>query len=209
METVFDLKSRFARLKNGGQAFLNKTPIVRMHRSKKPFKSRFYSRTEAEDLTHLRRANQLSGNKVVREAADAGHPLGFPKQSLALLECCLCFRALLLARLLGVPARYRVGYIYTGGSYQNVQASSGVYGFVRDHEGEKVLVLLNFGDQDVPLSLPELEMATPLLSSHGEAGRQTLRGNEAQLWRRPRREIHGRLERVDDRGARQRGRPAE
>ena len=71
----------------------------------------------------------------------------------------------------------------TGGSYQNVQAGSGIYGFVREHEGERVLVLLNFGDQDVPLSLPELETATPLLSSHGEAGRQTLRGNEAQLWR--------------------------
>ncbi|WP_407541265.1 alpha-amylase family glycosyl hydrolase [Deinococcus radiomollis] len=71
----------------------------------------------------------------------------------------------------------------TGGSYQNVQASSGVFGYMREHEGEKVLVLLNFGSGDAPLGLPELEGATLLLSSHSEASGSVLRGNEAQLWR--------------------------
>ncbi len=71
----------------------------------------------------------------------------------------------------------------TGGSYQNLQAGSGVFGYLREHEGERILVLLNFGAEDVPLNLPELEGAEALLSSHGEAGRETLRGNEAQLWR--------------------------
>lgn len=71
----------------------------------------------------------------------------------------------------------------TGGSYQNVQAGSGVFGYVREHQGEQVLVLLNFGSGDAPLGLPELEGATLLLSSHGEASRSVLRGNEAQLWR--------------------------
>ncbi|MGY2893397.1 alpha-amylase family glycosyl hydrolase [Deinococcus sp. UYEF24] len=75
------------------------------------------------------------------------------------------------------------GVSLTGGSYQNVQAGSGVFGYVREHEGEKVLVLLNFGQDDAPLSLSELEGATLLLSSHGEAGSRVLRGNEAQLWR--------------------------
>ncbi|WP_424949865.1 alpha-amylase family glycosyl hydrolase [Deinococcus sp.] len=71
----------------------------------------------------------------------------------------------------------------TGGGYQNVQAGSGVYGYLREHQGEKVLVLLNFGGQDVPLGLPELQGARALLSSHGEASTETLRGNEAQVWR--------------------------
>ena len=75
------------------------------------------------------------------------------------------------------------GASLTGGSYQNVQAGSGVFGYVREHEGEKVLVLLNFGQGDAPLGLPELEGATLLLSSHGEGGSSVLRGNEAQLWR--------------------------
>ncbi|WP_188964847.1 alpha-amylase family glycosyl hydrolase [Deinococcus aquiradiocola] len=71
----------------------------------------------------------------------------------------------------------------TGGSFENTQAGSGVFAFVREHEGERVLVLLNFGAQDVPLTLPELHGASLLLSSQDGAGADTLRGNEAQLWR--------------------------
>jgi alpha-glucosidase len=75
------------------------------------------------------------------------------------------------------------GASLTGGSYQNVQAGSGVFGYLREQDGEKVLVLLNFGTEDAPLRLPELEGATLLLSSHDDADSSLLRGNEAQLWR--------------------------
>ncbi|ULH14858.1 alpha-amylase family glycosyl hydrolase [Deinococcus sp. KNUC1210] len=71
----------------------------------------------------------------------------------------------------------------TGGSYQNVQAGSGVFAFLRESEGERVLVVLNFGTDDVQLSLPELDGAALLLSSMGDGSAETLRGNEAQLWR--------------------------
>ncbi|WP_425146272.1 alpha-amylase family glycosyl hydrolase [Deinococcus sp.] len=72
----------------------------------------------------------------------------------------------------------------TGGSYQNVQAGSGVFAFLREAAGERVLVLLNFGAEDVQLSLPERVGASLLLSSQPQgAGAEVLRGNEAQLWR--------------------------
>lgn len=76
----------------------------------------------------------------------------------------------------------------TGGSFQNVRPGTGVFGFVREAGEERVLVLLNFGTEDVALNLPELHGAALLLSSHGgdgmNSGRaEVLRGNEAQIWR--------------------------
>jgi alpha-glucosidase len=71
----------------------------------------------------------------------------------------------------------------TGGSFENARPGSGVFGFVREAGHERVLVLLNFGGEDVPISLPEMHGAELLLSSHGEAAADVLRGNEAQLWR--------------------------
>ena len=73
------------------------------------------------------------------------------------------------------------------GRYRSLDAGEGsgsVFAFLREHDGQRVLVLLNFGPDDAALSLPELAGAELLLSSLGdgaEAGR--LRGNEAQLWR--------------------------
>jgi alpha-glucosidase len=71
----------------------------------------------------------------------------------------------------------------TGGSYENVHAGTGVFGFVREDGQERVLVLLNFGTDNVPMNLPEQQGATLLLSSHQGGSQGTLRGNEAQLWR--------------------------
>ena len=87
----------------------------------------------------------------------------------------------------GVPMQQGATAL-TGGSFQNVRPGTGVFGFVRGAGEERVLVLLNFGTEDVALNLPELHGAALLLSSHGgdsmNSGRaEVLRGNEAQIWR--------------------------
>ena len=54
------------------------------------------------------------------------------------------------------------------GSYRSVETENGaVFAYIREHEGQRVLVALNFGDepQQVELALPENEVEA-LCSTH-------------------------------------------
>ncbi|MFC4454334.1 alpha-amylase family glycosyl hydrolase [Deinococcus sonorensis] len=72
----------------------------------------------------------------------------------------------------------------TAGTYRSLDTGhADVFAFVREAEGERMLVLLNFGAQAVPLDLPELQGALLRLSSLGGAGEaNSLSANEAQVW---------------------------
>ena len=66
------------------------------------------------------------------------------------------------------------------GSYRSVQSAPDVFAYVREHEGERVLVALNFAP--FPRLLPaEAEGARVLLSTHAEPRAGELAGDEARM----------------------------
>jgi alpha-glucosidase len=66
------------------------------------------------------------------------------------------------------------------GSYRSVQSAPDVFAYVREHEGERVLVALNFAP--FPRLLPaEAEGARVLFSTHAEPRAGELAGDEARM----------------------------
>jgi alpha-glucosidase len=66
------------------------------------------------------------------------------------------------------------------GSYRSVRSAPDVFAYVREHEGERVLVALNFAP--FPRLLPaEAEGARVLLSTHAEPRAGELAGDEARM----------------------------
>jgi alpha-glucosidase len=80
----------------------------------------------------------------------------------------------LLALRRRTPALHR-------GSYRSVHSAPDVFAFVREHEGARVLVALNFAP--FPRALPaEAEGARPLLSTRAEPHAEELAGDEARVF---------------------------
>jgi alpha-glucosidase len=91
---------------------------------------------------------------------------GDPTSSLEL------YRALIALRRASPPLQH--------GSYRSVHAAPDVFAYVREHEGERVLIALNFAP--FPRSLPaEAEGARLLLSTRAEPAAGELAGDEARI----------------------------
>jgi alpha-glucosidase len=75
-----------------------------------------------------------------------------------------------------------------GGAYRSLATPAGVFGYAREADGERFIVLLNFSDEARQLAIPSVLLPTaPLVSTLGEAqgpdnaGNLALRPNEGLL----------------------------
>ena len=93
------------------------------------------------------------------QEGDASSPLGFYRELLALRRA--------------TPALH-------SGTYRSVDAAPDVYAYVREHEGSRVLVALNFAPFARPLPA-EAAGGRTLLSTHPDAGDGTLAGDEGRI----------------------------
>jgi alpha-glucosidase len=107
----------------------------------------------------------------------------YRRENVAVLKRDPCSLLCLYHRLIDLRRQHRALSV---GAIRVIAAASNVLCFERFYESERFVIALNFGDEDVPLRVPELNGATALLStfldSAGAPTKTRLRPNEGIIF---------------------------